>query len=147
MTTGGNAILSLIGLSIVLALPIAELVIGAKYLDSGDGCANAQVMSPAMWLFVCGIVSISLIVTTICTTVRIILSSGGREVEMVLYVVLRIISSMFSIAWCIVGAIVLWRDNNDCSPRELHDMMWASVIIHLVGAAALVFGSKNSDNR
>lgn len=132
--------MSVVALSIVLALPITELVIGAKYLESNE-CANARVVAPAMWLFVSGIVSITLVVTSIGTLVRMMIKESGRETAVILYLVLRVLWGMFSVAWSIVGAVSIWRDNTHCHPHELKNMMWVSVIFHLVGAAAMVFGS------
>jgi hypothetical protein len=44
-----------------------------------------------------------------------------------------VLSIVMQFIWVIIGAISLWHDNDpECGPKELHDTMWAMVIIHLV---------------
>jgi hypothetical protein len=45
---------------------------------------------------------------------------------------LLVLCAVMQMVWVIVGTVILWRDNDPkCQPRELHDVLWSAVIIHL----------------
>jgi hypothetical protein len=124
----------LLVLLLLLALPIAELVIGTKYSPRGKSsdCSNDLVILPATWLIVSGamsIVFIGLFYLSISIDNLFISPRKGGSIA------LQALFSLFFLAWSIVGCVMLWRDNLYCKPAELHDMLYASVIIHLVSVA------------
>lgn len=124
---------------ISLALPIAELVFAGRYehQSSRPDCANDRVIDPAKWLLVSGIIGIISIVLMFGSTILTIATENGAFLIITLTV--SILVGMFNLAWVIVGSVMLWRDNVDCHPEEFKSMLWASVIIHLIGVAGSVF--------
>ena len=139
MTDRSSFTCILITLGISLALPIAELVIGDRHLDD-TVCANGRLMRPAVWLVATGAITLTSIVLGAFLLISAALQSD--DLARVALFMLRTFSAAFSIAWTIIGMVVLWRDNADCPAGELHDMIWASVIIHLVSMLVLLIGSK-----
>lgn len=114
-------------LGILLALPIAEFVIGMTHLNTTT-CNNSDAVAPVDWLLTSSIVGFIFLALAIMTICLMFESEGcGRLV----WYGLRAIGVLWTISWTIVGAVSIWRDNPDCQPQPLHDMMWASVIIHL----------------
>jgi hypothetical protein len=136
------AICALFAIAAVVALPVAEIVIGNKYIDD-TRCSNARLIKPAGWLVVSGSVALTFIGTIIIMAARqIILNDRNSIIHLF---TLQLLNNMFSIAWCIIGAVSLWRDNLQCEPNEMHDMMWAAVIIHLILVALSLLTTKKSD--
>jgi len=57
----------------------------------------------------------------------------GKMCTVIPFVCALVLCAMMQFAWIIIGCVVLWRDNDpDCQPKQLHDMMWASVLIHVI---------------
>ena len=139
VTVIGSA--GLLLLMLVSALPIAELVIGSKYIDT-DGCSNATVILPTTWLIVSGGVSLVFIAVTFLSFSALLMGSLNDEIIVFGPVVLQTLFSGFFFAWSIVGAVMLWRDNVNCNPLQLHDMLWASVIIRLVSSILPILNAR-----
>lgn len=116
-----------------LALPITELVYAHKYRndDSHPECLNTRLMNPVTWLLVSGVVSLITIVLLLFMSLASILAeSAGLGI---LTLVLNIFAVGFNLSWAIVGSVVVFRDNPHCEPEDLKGILYASVIIHLVG--------------
>lgn len=117
--------------AVFLPLYIAELVIGLKYLNSPlNECHNASVVDPSVWLVVGSVTCIGCFVFFLCAVGYLVIKQS--ETPFVFVILYQILQLLFSLAWTIVGAVMLWRDNLDCKPQELHDMLYASVIIRLI---------------
>lgn len=121
-----------------LALSIAELVIAKMYWGSDDQCDNNHLLSPVSWLQIDGIIGIIFSGISLLSFIDM-----GR--------VLPIMGcyGCFYFAWAVMGGIILWRDNTNCSPSELSNMMWASVLIHCIVAGSgtsFVVRGKNDNN-
>ncbi len=124
-------------LIMVLALNIAELVVASKY-ENGTECNHDQLMSPVFWLKwdgIIGFLTVGMLLLTLGCT--LLLGVGGMYAGACCLIAPAV---CVQVAWTIIGAVVLWRDNsqlNNCNPQELHDMLWAAVLIHII-----LFGSK-----
>jgi hypothetical protein len=44
----------------------------------------------------------------------------------------RFVATLWWVIWTVVGGIMLWRDNSDYEPRDFHNVLMASVIIHMI---------------
>ena len=110
--------------TLALSMNIAELIIGHRYLDdSTNDCHNARLIRPALWLLWDGI--IGFIVVSLLLLGAIL----GQQVTALCVVP----AALAQFAWVIIGAVSLWRDNDEtCSPDQLHDCVWAVLIIHFV---------------
>lgn len=107
------------------ALSIAELVVGVKYQYVNE-CNNGDVVLPVVWLLVDGGMGLfSGVIVALCVAEWLAFTTFAVGLALVP-------AAGFGFAWSIIGAVMLWRDNLSCSPQELHDMLWASVIIRLV---------------
>lgn len=128
--------------ALLIALPIAELVLGTKYLNANQ-CNIDLLMMPTTWLLVDGITGIVSGVFLLCAMILFFIAPEiGIMTAMCCFLPLQ----MFSFAWAIVGAVMLWRDNLSCEPRQLHDILWASIIIHLIAIAqACLLPRRSSD--
>lgn len=123
----------------VLALAVAELVMGIRHRDDTT-CSNDQLMNPSTWLIVQGAYSIGSFfllvclsfagVVTLMSTDRVSTSLVGCGFFLILFT--YYLGVLLSVAWSIIGAVMLWRDNLSCEPESFNDMLWASVIIHLI---------------
>ena len=120
-------------LALCSALPIAELVIGVQY-ENGNGCDNANLLRPVIYLIVAGSVMI-LILVMIFLYMFLDISDQSKNIIFIFVAILF----PFYIWWSVIGTIVLWRDNIDCKPQTLHDMLWSSVIIRLVFIFIFIF--------
>ncbi len=125
-------IVMFVALLLGLALPIAELVFADRYSsqDSRPNCANDRLIDPVKWLLVSGIVSIITIVASMVLMVITFVAESATAAVTALFV--TILSGLFNIAWAIIGAVMLWRDNLHCDPEDLQGMLYASVILHLL---------------
>lgn len=126
-----------------MSLSISELVISQQYYDGKD-CNNNRLMSPVLWLRIDGIVGlVDGVVLWMAVISLLICESACLFGTLVCTMFLTV---GFQFAWTIVGAVMLWRDNESCSPEPLHDMLWAAIIIHLVlwGKICLVSGGKRN---
>lgn len=130
-------ILVIVFSAFVLSLPVTEIVIGAKYIDSEE-CANDRIVRPAIWLLTMGSVTATIVVTT----ATLLLISIRKQTENYCSVIIHITGYIFTVVWSVIGAIALWRDNTSCSPKELKDMMWVSIIMHLVSVVGSICLSK-----
>lgn len=120
-------IFALVCFLLLLSLPLAEIIIAIKHFDA-PRCNNDRVMMPANWLLGAGITDLCdiLIYTTL-----LVLQAGKPDGLAWLW---RCLMSLFHSIWAIIGAVVLWRDNNTCEPGELDTMLYISVILRLIGA-------------
>ena len=127
-------------LSFLLALPISEIVIASKYASDADSLCNGDALvSPIAWLYVSGFTAIVELAALVLFGILFLYTKSD---EFGLFAIATLVLfSLFSVAWTIIGGVVLWRDNISCGPQPMHDMMWASVIIHIVVHA---FGSSNA---
>lgn len=115
------------------ALPIAELVLGSQYNNNPDNtCDNGRLIQPTTWLIVGGSVDLFCTVILIPMFFMMLCNNRGSAFSIFLLFV-AILGGLFDFAWAIIGSCVLWRDNVPCGPQPLHDMMYASVIIRLIG--------------
>ncbi len=130
----------LITLAAVLVLPIMELVIGARHLGDQE-CANGKVVTPATWLVVTGAVTLGGVAASIWILIEAVMTGSDPAGGVFL---MRCVSAVFTIIWSIIGAVSLWRDNIACPAGELHDMIWASVIIHFISTVLLMCGGKQT---
>lgn len=114
------------------ALPIAELALGVKFHNNADNeCANGTLLQPTTWLIVGGAVSLSVFV--ILLPMLIITTLTESKVGGLFVILFTVLGGCFDLAWAIIGAVILWRDNLHCDPSPLHDIMYASVILRLIG--------------
>jgi hypothetical protein len=113
-------------------------VIGSRHL-ADQTCANDRLIRPALWLTVTGAITFAGIALTIMILCCAAASGDAASGGLILF---RWFSTLFSTIWTIVGAVSLWRDNLACPPGELHDMIWASVIINFISVVILLFGGK-----
>jgi hypothetical protein len=120
------------GLSCILVFAsvfsFIELAFGAHYLGKG-GCDDSTLIEPSVWLIIMGSVNIFSYLSAI------IRSCSENDFIQVFHFIVTVLSVMFNIAWTIIGGVVLWRDNFDCAPSKMHDFIWSSVIINIIGLA------------
>jgi len=127
----------LVLLALGSALSIAELVLFQQYKDNHPDCNNGQVVDPLIWLEVDGIVNL------VAGIIFLFVVFGLCGLEMVALVCgtgLIVLTSLFEFCWVIVGAVMLWRDNLNCAPQPLHDILWATVLIRLIFMANACLG-------
>jgi hypothetical protein len=121
-------------------LNVIEVHMYYKYVDNSTCSYDDHLLSPLYWLKVMGWVGIAqTIYLLIITTVVILLSAPNnwKQASFTVYCFYWPFH-MFNIVWVIMGAVAFWRDNQyDCYPDELHNFIYASLIIHIV-----VLGSK-----
>ena len=114
---------------VLSVLPITELVIGAKYIGT-DTCDD-RLVSPSVWLIVNGAVPL-IFETLFMAFIWRVVKHGLDETLQLARIVLTLIRMVFNTIWAIIGAVSLWRDNQNCNPDELRIMMWIAVIIQLL---------------
>jgi len=143
--TAGGVVLCLFVTFLLLgtSLSIAELVLYQQYKDNHPDCNNNRLIDPVTWLEVDGAVNIA-----ITGLILIILTLGvcGWEGSAMCGFGIAILLGLFGFAWMIIGAVMLWRDNLNCSPEPLHDILWAAVIIRLIFTANACLGRGNTGN-
>ncbi len=114
-------------LAISLALPVTEIVMGAKYKD--DVVCDTSIVPIPAWLIVKGSVSllyISLLGITMTAAATELTGLG------VLSAIPMIVLGVFQLAWLIVGSVTFWRDCRDLDPESVNTLMWCSLIIGYV---------------
>ncbi len=121
------------------ALPIAEIYY-AQYYETYGECDNDALVRPRTWLLTSGITTLCFLGTVI-TLLMCVLANMPIALWVGLVIVL-ILHMLFSTAWTVIGAVVLWRDNLSCAPQGFHDLFWASVIIQLIGFVLSCVGGK-----
>lgn len=123
--------------ALLLVMPVCEIAYGSLH-RADTTCNNDDVITPAHWLMVSGIVGVfSLIVV------------GGAFYQyafrdkalckLFFYFAFAVVR-VFGGIWSIVGAVMLWRDNLDCPRGGYRNFIWASVIIHLFFTLLSCFG-------
>lgn len=118
-----------------VAFCIAEIVISVKYSDdSSNECHDGKLLRPVVWMLWDGITG--LIVLGAFAVVMVNKYSERFEFIPLVYTLARLVMILnlaFSIAWGVIGGVVLWRDNDPpCGPGQLHDAMYSFVIIDIV---------------
>ncbi|AYV87109.1 MAG: hypothetical protein Sylvanvirus25_11 [Sylvanvirus sp.] len=114
-------------------LAIADLVYATKYYGADSLCNDATTgITPDNWLMVHGIVTICIVGALIVCIFCLICSDNIDFDIMIVVFIAYAISGLFDVAWNIIGAVMLWRDNLDCQPNDLKNYLYASVIIKLV---------------
>jgi hypothetical protein len=129
-----------------LAFAIPELVISRKFWDDGSNdCHNGSLLEPVVWMFWDGIAGLILVA---CYLILALHYSDTTHLLFNLVVEQLaklgvLLGGLFAVAWAIIGGVVLWRDNDGpCEPKELHDSMWAFVIIDIVFAGITLMSSR-----
>lgn len=93
----------------------------------------------ATWLQVCGFYIIGIVVfMTICN-----LLSFKYECFVIIISIMQYLSSLFSVAWLIVGCVMFWKylePSGNCS-SDISNYMWARLIIGIISVSA-TFQSK-----
>ena len=128
-----------------LALPIAELSMGVKFMFNDHGCNNATILSPITWLIVSG--STGIVESALIIFVLVVFLGGDFEDLTMAFICPYFLSFLFHIAWAIVGSVILFRDNLNCSPSQLHDIFYASVIIRLLGVFFTIVTHNNFNQK
>jgi hypothetical protein len=109
-----------------------ELAFGINYLGT-DGCNNSTLIDPSIWLIIMGAVNIFSYLSAIVRS-----CVYENDFIEVFHFIISVLSIVFNIAWTIIGGVVLWRDNLDCNPTKMHDFMWASIIINIIGLTTFI---------
>lgn len=112
------------------ALNIVEIVYGAKYLHD-TGCNNTELIKPAVWLIVDGSIGIFASVVTIILGIVAWKTVDDGYVE-VLSFCCKALFIVFQVFWLVFGSVSVWKFNPDCSPSNLKDLLWATLIIQIV---------------
>lgn len=100
----------LIGVIPPVAVSIASLVIASEHRH--ESCDDGAVMSLSVWLIVYGSVTLAItFFSLILVGLGILMESKGAF--LVIFIT-TILSSLWIIAWNIVGAVSLFRDSMDC---------------------------------
>ncbi len=132
MGIGSGPSLCLLILWFVICAPIAiaDLTYSFKYTNNDFLCNNDNTgMNPVGWLYVDGIVGVCMSGLILLTA---ILYPCMEEISVIPTSITLALVSMFQFAWCIIGGVMLWRDNMQCSPNNFHDYLWASVLIKII---------------
>ena len=127
-------LLGAVVLAFTLSLSIAELLIATRYLDdSTNTCHNDRLVKPAQWLLWDGIIGFTVFGLALLTVLCAACIDYGLGLTMAVCV--GPLAALGQCAWTIIGAVSLWRDNDDggngCGPTPLRDCMWSAVIIHI----------------
>lgn len=113
----------IIGLIVIISIPFTELYIG--FLEwNNTSCIDAILLAPVIWLVISG-----LLFFIVLTLVSILYVCG--DIGFILSVLLTILYLCFSICWAIIGGIILWRDNLDCSTASIQIIMFAAFLYHI----------------
>eukprot|EP01113_Clastostelium_recurvatum_P018350 TRINITY_DN2163_c0_g1_i1.p1 TRINITY_DN2163_c0_g1~~TRINITY_DN2163_c0_g1_i1.p1 ORF type:complete len:156 (+),score=27.34 TRINITY_DN2163_c0_g1_i1:119-586(+) len=123
--------------SLILGLPLAitKLVFAGRYWGVTT-CSNAAVLLPTHWLVVDAVVGLFMLV--IIMPLLLFMLSKIDKFGPAYFIVLTVISviiGLFMTCWAIIGAVIVWRDNDNCTPDELKKLLYAAVILDLIGVA------------
>lgn len=132
---GGCAIIGILLIfGMLLAIPIAELVMRHKYYD--DIVCHSPIMSLQQWLLVdgvFGIITATLFTITLAGVVAALSQSSDDltcffvGIGIILYP-----CYVFNLIWLILGSIVFWRDCPNAEPTAINTFMYAVLIINYV---------------
>lgn len=130
-------LLTLVMLTLFMALPITDIYFGVSYLKD-DVCNTDINVSIPLWLLIKGVVkiisSIIIIIYHLCRR-----NSLCSNFTALLY----IISNLFLLVWVTIGGITFVRDCYNLKPKELNTFMWITLVLEII----FVLGSKKSLDR
>lgn len=114
---------------------LTQLIIAGITYDTTT-CSHGTLLLPTHWLIIDGSVSLGF------SVILWILYLGYHRdlsVAICFIVVCGLPIALFSFAWTIVGAIILWRDNTSCDPPSLDWIFYISVVsrVVLIGVGCL----------
>lgn len=122
----------------VIALPITILVMTASYSNEIKCHSNASTPMSSLeqnvgiktWLYVAGSVDLVLPTLVIFAGILILNSHYDFGTFIILFYPVFMI---FKFAWLIVGSVLFWRDCLNLEPSPINGLMWATLIIGLLG--------------
>lgn len=108
--------------SLLLALPITELVMSGKYFDQ---IVCDSFLSLRIWLIVKASFSIALIAF-------FAISYFGMASQNKALNIMCFLTDLFIFAWIILGAIMFWHDCPNFEPKPVNTLMYCSLIIGFI---------------
>ena len=128
--------------------PAVEIAYGVHYLNT-PLCSESRVVSPPVWLIIDGVCSfleianLAVMMAVACFANRVGLSGVAC-----CNICLLLVTGVFKFLWVIVGSVAFFRDNVDCSPDDLSNMMYTALIIGYINAfVVLVRIFKSTEDR
>jgi hypothetical protein len=116
-----------------LALSIASFIIAAQNKDvtcdriDGDSSGSEVFMQLSVWLNVYGGVSLGMI-GLLVIAIALLLCGTGAGVA--IYITMLILYQLFTFAWNIIGAVILFRDSMNCLKEA--QSIWIMVLCVLI---------------
>lgn len=108
-----------------VALSIASLIVAVNNQDAT--CDDNSFISLSTWLIVFASVNFGILFAIVIAGVACISSKGAG---IAIYIITIIVSTLWTIAWNIVGAVALFRDSMDCLDQT--SSIWGMTLAVLI---------------
>jgi len=101
---------------------------GTAYSGHDSNCNDSRLMTPDKYMMVNGVIgicimSVYLVLACFCKAV-------GKEVT--IHWIFITLYQLYNTIWLILGATCVWRDNSKCGPADLHDYLFASLVLKFI---------------
>ncbi len=108
-----------------IAIAILQIVYVVKYKDESSRklCSDNTALEPWTILLIGGVLNLCAIFLPFLLLLIPVAAS-----TIVLFTIFIFILALVRVIFTIVGAISIWKYNNDCKPEELKTVMWTVII-------------------
>lgn len=113
----------------VFVLGIIEIDYSFQFNNQDNDCHNDKLIRPVTWLFIDGI---SLIIKALSTASLFIAPLYNPIMIISTFAIVHVMTSAFSFIWLVIGLIMLIRDNWNCEPASLSNLLWIIMIARFI---------------
>ena len=118
---------------LLYVLPVVEVVYGSHYLNNNETCCQSDFnISIPEWLVIDGSSGLLFYTVFLYIIIYKIIYEDKLSISYIFAVTLFILSSLFKVAWIVVGSILFWRDCININPKQLNSIMWAVLLISII---------------
>jgi hypothetical protein len=108
-----------------IAISIVAIYFGSQNIN--NPCSDSNILDLATWMIIFGSVTLFILFGSL-----LILCTG--PIGVVIYALSLLCYGVFSLIWCILGSVILWRDSMNCydADFQFYQVAMATVIFSII---------------